>query len=184
MYCQKCGAPTDDQAAFCDKCGSALQRPQGGTVATPTAQTVLYYAGWEKRIVASFIDGAIFTAIEIVGVILIALGLANGGDASADPDSAGVVYLVFSVVFFAVYFAYFSIMESSSRQATLGKMAMGIVVTDSNGRRISLGRALGRNLGKLISGIILYIGYIMIAFTAKKQGLHDIMADCLVMVKR
>lgn len=182
MFCHKCGAQNNDQAAFCDKCGAALQKSEGGTVATPTAQIVLY-AGWEKRIVASFIDGAIFTAIEIVGVILIALGLANGGDASADPDSAAVVYLVFTVVFFAAYFAYFSIMESSSRQATLGKMAMGIVVTDSNGRRISLGRALGRNLGKIISGIILYIGYIMIAFTAKKQGLHDIMANCVVVKK-
>jgi uncharacterized RDD family membrane protein YckC len=78
---------------------------------------------------------------------------------------------------------YFAIMESSSRQATLGKMALGIVVTDISGRRISFARATGRQLGKIISGMILYIGYLMIAFTQRKQGLHDIMAECLVVVK-
>jgi len=75
-------------------------------------------------------------------------------------------------------------MESSSRQATLGKMALGIVVTDMDGKRISFGRAVGRNLGKIISQIILLIGYFMIAFTQKKQGLHDIIANCLVVVKK
>jgi uncharacterized RDD family membrane protein YckC len=75
-------------------------------------------------------------------------------------------------------------MESSSRQATLGKMALGIVVTDMDGKRISFGRAVGRNLGKIISQIILFIGFLMVAFTQKKQGLHDIIANCLVVVKK
>ncbi len=63
-------------------------------------------------------------------------------------------------------------------------MVLGIVVTDMNGQRISFGRATGRYLGKIISQIILFIGYLMIAFTEKKQGLHDIMASCLVVVKK
>jgi uncharacterized RDD family membrane protein YckC len=63
-------------------------------------------------------------------------------------------------------------------------MVLGIVVTDTDGKRVSFGRALGRNLGKIISSIILLIGYFMIAFTEKKQGLHDIMANCLVVVKK
>ena len=79
---------------------------------------------------------------------------------------------------------YYALMEGSAKQATLGKMALGIVVTDTQGRRVSFTRATGRYFGKIISGIILYIGFIMIAFTEKKQGLHDIMADCLVVVKR
>ena len=74
-------------------------------------------------------------------------------------------------------------MESSSTQATLGKMAMSIVVTDISGNRVSFGRATGRHFAKIISAIILYIGYLMIAFTEKKQGLHDIIADTLVEVK-
>ncbi len=63
-------------------------------------------------------------------------------------------------------------------------MVLGIVVTGADGQRISLGRALGRNLGKIISSLILLIGYFMVAFTEKKQGLHDIMANCLVVVKK
>jgi uncharacterized RDD family membrane protein YckC len=79
---------------------------------------------------------------------------------------------------------YWPLMECSSRQGTLGKRAIGIVVTDIDGRHISFARAVGRNLGKIVSAIIYYVGFIMIAFTKKKQGLHDITANCLVVVKR
>ena len=59
-------------------------------------------------------------------------------------------------------------------------MALGLKVTDMEGNRISFGRATGRYFGKIISGMILYIGYIIAGFTEKKQALHDIMANCLV----
>ena len=59
-------------------------------------------------------------------------------------------------------------------------MALSIRVTDTAGQRISFLRALGRNLAKIISGAILLIGYIMAAFTERKQALHDIIAQCLV----
>jgi uncharacterized RDD family membrane protein YckC len=49
------------------------------------------------------------------------------------------------------------------------------------GRRISFARASGRYFGKILSSAILMIGYIMAGFTAKKQALHDILADCLVL---
>jgi uncharacterized RDD family membrane protein YckC len=75
---------------------------------------------------------------------------------------------------------YFALMESSSRQGTLGKMALGIKVTDLSGNAISFGRATVRHFGKILSTIILLAGYLMVAFTAKKQGLHDMIAGCLV----
>jgi len=75
-------------------------------------------------------------------------------------------------------------MESSSRQATLGKMAVGIIVTDLEGNKISFGRATARHWAKVISGLTLFIGYIMTGFTAKKQALHDMIAECLVVVKK
>ncbi len=75
-------------------------------------------------------------------------------------------------------------MESSSQQATLGKIALGIMVTDLSGNRISFARASGRHFTKILSGIILYIGFIMAGFTEKKQALHDIIADCLVVKKQ
>ena len=62
-------------------------------------------------------------------------------------------------------------------------MALGIKVTDLDGNRISFGRATGRHFAKWLSALILGIGYIMVAFTAKKQGLHDQVASCLVVNK-
>ena len=71
-----------------------------------------------------------------------------------------------------------------SSQATLGKMALGLKVTDVHGRRLTFGNALGRSLAKILSGLILAIGYIMAAFDDRKQGLHDKMASTLVMKTR
>ena len=78
---------------------------------------------------------------------------------------------------------YYALLESSSWQATLGKKALGLEVTDLEGRRISFGRASGRFFGKIISAIILYIGFLMAGFTEKKQALHDMMAGTLVIRK-
>lgn len=88
-----------------------------------------------------------------------------------------------SLVFVIVGWLYFALMESSAKRATIGKMLLGIVVTDLGGNRISFGRATARFWSKIISGLILYIGFIMAGFTEKKQGLHDIIAGTLVLKK-
>jgi uncharacterized RDD family membrane protein YckC len=75
--------------------------------------------------------------------------------------------------------AYFVLFESSSKQATPGKMVLKIVVTDENGRRISLARAFGRNLARIIDSLFL-IGYIICGFTARRQTVHDLLANTLV----
>jgi uncharacterized RDD family membrane protein YckC len=72
-------------------------------------------------------------------------------------------------------------MESSTWQATLGKKILGLKVTDLAGNRISFARASGRFFGKILSGMILGIGFLMAGFTARKQALHDILAGCLVL---
>lgn len=79
-----------------------------------------------------------------------------------------------------VLLVYYAFMESSQYQATLGKMALGIKVVDQNNERISLGRAVLRNLSKYLSYLILCIGYIMIIFDERKQGLHDKIADTFI----
>lgn len=79
-----------------------------------------------------------------------------------------------------LYYLYFAIMESSSLGATLGKRALNIRVTDIDGNRISFIKATGRYFAKIISAIILFIGYIMVAFDDRKQGLHDRLAGTLV----
>jgi uncharacterized RDD family membrane protein YckC len=75
---------------------------------------------------------------------------------------------------------YYSLMESSPWQATLGKRALGLQVTDLHGNRISFGRATGRYFAKIVSGLTLSIGYLMAGFTRRKQALHDIISECLV----
>ena len=87
------------------------------------------------------------------------------------------------VTFVATVFGswlYEAFMESSSYQATLGKMIFGMKVTDLNGNRISFERATGRHFAKWLSAMVLFIGYIMVGFTERKQGLHDLLAGTLV----
>jgi uncharacterized RDD family membrane protein YckC len=91
--------------------------------------------------------------------------------------------LVILVTLFLVPWIYYAAMESSFKQATLGKMALGISVTDMHNKRISFWRASGRYFGKFISSVILMIGFIMPIFTEKKQALHDMIAKCLIISK-
>jgi uncharacterized RDD family membrane protein YckC len=89
--------------------------------------------------------------------------------------------LMFSAtISFVINLLYYSLLESSAWQGTLGKKALGLAVTDLEGRRISFGRAVGRWFAKIISSLTLLIGYIMAGFTAKKQALHDMIAGTLV----
>jgi uncharacterized RDD family membrane protein YckC len=79
------------------------------------------------------------------------------------------------------YWLYFAVFESSPRQATPGKMMVGLFVTDEQGRRIGFARALGRTLGKVLSQMFCWLGYILALFTARKQALHDLIASTLVL---
>jgi hypothetical protein len=79
-----------------------------------------------------------------------------------------------------LYWLYFALMESSANQATFGKMALGIKVTDLQGNSISFGKASGRYFAKLVSACTLGVGYVMAGFTKRRQALHDMMVGCLV----
>jgi uncharacterized RDD family membrane protein YckC len=139
------------------------------------------YAGFWERFAAASIDGIIITIGGIIiGIILGTIMVASGTD---DPEVLEGLGGIGNILGFFLGWLYQSVMESSPTQATLGKMALGIKVTDLSGERIGFGKATGRYFGKIISGLILLIGYIMVAFTEKKQGLHDMMAGCLVVSK-
>jgi uncharacterized RDD family membrane protein YckC len=95
----------------------------------------------------------------------------------------GIIFILLPVIIAATWL-YFALMESSTRQATVGKIALGLYVTDLQGRRLSFGRATGRFFAKIITGLVpFFIGYIMAGFTARKQALHDMIAGCLVLKK-
>jgi len=133
------------------------------------------YAGFWLRLVAYIID-----IIVLMGASFV-LGLFLGIIA---PDIVGLESEgVWNVLGIGIAWIYYASMESSSKQATLGKMALGLKVTDLEKKPISFGKATGRFFGKILSVIILGIGFLMIAFTEKKQGLHDQLAGCLVLKK-
>jgi len=143
-------------------------------------------AGFGPRLGAYLIDAIIlFVANLIIGFIFgagIAGAASTGSDAGAAAALGGAIlgYLIL-VVLSIVYFAYF---WSSKSQATPGKMAVGLKVVDKNtGGRISFGKGILRVIGYYISGLILYIGFLMIAFTDKKEGLHDMIAGTGVVKK-
>ena len=126
----------------------------------------------------------IFSLPFIVGIVFSALGMSKCSEFNDSTflGIAGIVGSVFALILVnvAAGWLYYSLMESSKTQATLGKMALSLKVTDLEGNKISFGRATGRYFGKIISGMIMMIGYILAGITEKKQALHDMMAGCLV----
>jgi len=139
----------------------------------------LEYAGFWIRLVALIIDNIVLWVINMVlsfALIGSSVGLGSFGSGEGFGAMMGVYYLVS----LTINCAYFALLESSSKQATLGKMAVGIKVGDERGQRISGLNAVGRWFSKIISYIILFIGFIMAAFDVKKQGLHDKIAGTVV----
>jgi len=82
-------------------------------------------------------------------------------------------------IFNLMVWIYFSVLDSSSWQASVGK-ALGLKVVDKNGDRISFGRATGRHFAKIIYGLTILIGYMMVGWTKRKESLHDMIAATLV----
>jgi uncharacterized RDD family membrane protein YckC len=199
FFCNKCGAQNAAGAQFCSRCGAPTVAATGAVPpAVPGAApgAVPYYAaypgtvpvagvrygGFWIRVVAAIID-AIIIRVVVWPLHLFFGGLSIAGALSGiHPFGLGI--LGGGVTIIATLFGswlYEAFMESSSYRATLGKMIFGMKVTDLNGNRISFERATGRHFAKWLSGLILCIGYIMVGFTERKQGLHDLLAGTLVL---
>jgi uncharacterized RDD family membrane protein YckC len=169
------------------------QGPQGWPV--PPQQMMvpqMPYAGFWMRFLAFLIDWVIliaaFGVLFVIALLIMGGGALFSGNESVEDFSdalagVGVLLLVLLILGFVVgVWLYFAKSESSASQATIGKRAVGIYVTDLNGQRITFGRASGRVFSCIITRMIpLAIGYIMAAFTEKKQALHDMIASTLVL---
>lgn len=156
-----------------------------------TPEKITTYAGFWWRFIASIIDGFIlgFASSFFVIPFILVFGISAATFENMDMDSEEALMflvpfigaiLILTIILYVIQWLYFALMESSSRQATLGKMLFGIKVTDLEGNRITFTKATGRYFGKIISGMIMNIGYIMAGFTERKQALHDMLANCLV----
>jgi uncharacterized RDD family membrane protein YckC len=129
------------------------------------------YAGFWRRLAAYLIDGILLGAVQsvlAVGVLMMAPrdlhALANLAPVSA-----------------AISWAYFALFESSPMRATVGKYAIGLYVSDKHGDPITFRRATARYFLKILSSLTLMAGWIMAAFTPRKQALHDVLAGTLVL---
>lgn len=171
-------APTEPQSPYAPP-RTALQNS-----ADYAAGGEVVYAGFWKRFAAYSIDSfALAVVFGVVGGILGAagaIGIANMDDPSAAVGGLGVTFAVFYVAEIILMALYFAMMHASVRQATLGKMAVGIKVTDDAGQPISFSRGIGRFFATIISSLILGIGYVMAGFTDRKRALHDMIASTLV----
>jgi len=148
------------------------------------------YAGFWKRVLAHLVDGLVVWVcmLPIASVYREKAGeFANAIGPQTSPQNAiaalmvlmpiTLEYFAFCLIVGLLYYAGF---ESSNLQGTPGKLALGIKVIDTEGQRVSFARATGRHFSKIVSGMTLLIGYIMCAFTERRQCLHDMMAGCLV----
>jgi uncharacterized RDD family membrane protein YckC len=180
--------------------GELLKRSPMRQMTPVGMDQTLEYAGFWKRVLASLIDVILLSTIYFVlGLALgynpiteiqevIRKSLENPGGPPVQPNPAPATY-----AFMLGNWLYKALLESSKLQGTLGKLALGIVVTDLEGRRVDFGRATLRYalgwvvnlLGLvpafgLVSGVLGFVDVVVVAFTPKKQALHDMLAGCLV----
>jgi uncharacterized RDD family membrane protein YckC/type II secretory pathway pseudopilin PulG len=155
----------------------------GTTPSAPVSPAVEpRWAGFWLRLAAALVDGVVlFLGAMVLNLFVgFAVGVAMGAS-RADPETLGPVLGGSMLAVNALAgWLYFALMESSGRQATLGKMALGLAVADGNGYRIGFGRATGRHLAKLLSMLPAYLGFLGAAFTRRKQALHDLLAGTVV----
>jgi uncharacterized RDD family membrane protein YckC len=212
LFCPKCGATIASGTAFCGNCGNpvvqhAIANPTVHPAYPPSSPVSPYsgvagfqnmqnfpYADFWLRALAHLIDGLIVSVACLI-LLLPFFGLTGAGKHFAnlphqpDPnaEAAFMATFIFLIIIFAIIavvlqWLYFAYLESGEKQATWGKQAMGMYVTDMAGQRITFGRASGRFFAKIVSGLVPFlIGYIMAAFTARKQALHDMIANTLVL---
>ncbi len=185
MKCSQCGEENPARATYCMRCGHrvALEsrrgvRPDGGTAAGPPSDRAAYGGFW-RRVAATLIDGVLIGVPQVV-----AQALLSPQTMAPPPEpvltAADGVWLLINIV---VAWLYWAGMHSSRYQATVGKMALGLRVADYYGERISFLRATGRHFAEFLSALIFGIGYLMVVFTRRRQALHDLMAETLVVRK-
>jgi uncharacterized RDD family membrane protein YckC len=204
MFCPKCGKETDASGKFCQWCGADIE-------SLPTAKPVIaaaeeeegpevgVYSGLGRRFIAFVIDTIL---ILLIGIVVVSFfNLANGIKyayylivqrapvseltESGTLDAALIpIIAAFGMLIIIIPWLYYAGFESSRSQATPGKLLMRTVVTDLEGNKPTFARVTLRHFAKFISAIPIFIGFLMIGLTEKKQGLHDKIAGCLVLLQQ
>ena len=132
------------------------------------------YSGFWKRFAAFIIDSVIVSLVILILSAGMGFSVGIGGVGGPGASLLGILIAV------AAPWLYWAGMESSKHQATIGKMALGMAVTDNFNNRLTFLRASARYSGKLLSSMTLLAGFIMAGFTQRKQALHDMLAGSVV----
>ena len=190
-------APPAAGIGFCSECGrqfpsSELVLIGGRSVCAGCKQTALQqiregtatisgrkYAGFWIRAAAFIIDALILGSINVVLSMVMLAPLTRGQEPTAAAAGAVAVYLLLSVAIGIAYEAWFLV----NKGATPGKLVLGLRVICNNGNRITWGLAIGRYFGRTLSSMILFIGFLMVAWDEQKRALHDRICDTRVVEK-
>ena len=116
------------------------------------------YAGFWQRFLAGIIDSIILIVIEVILIFIPIIGW---------------------ILSLFVTWLYFGIQHSSTKQATFGMRALDIKITNENHGKIGFWRATGNFYLTVISALVVFIGFLMIAFTSRKQGFHNLISRTL-----
>jgi len=188
-------------AQSCQNCGLTLSSNLAPTQAAAPARAyapappVAYappsiYGGFWIRFLAHLIDhiilGVVAAPLFFITVLPTIIRIAQQADRDQEPSPELIVAIISSVfVYIALAFVgqwlYEALLTSSSWQGTIGKKVLRLKVVDEAGNRIGFGRATGRFFAKILSSMFMCIGFIMIGFTERKTGLHDMLAGTRVL---
>ena len=139
--------------------------------------TEIQYAGFWDRFAALVADVVVLVLLGVgIGFVLVFFRTAMGLE-SAWSDNTD------RAIGFVIGWFYFAGMEASRFQATLGKLGIGIIVVDSEGGKVSFKMASWRYVAKLISWVVFFLGFVVAAFTPRKQAFHDFAANTIVVKK-
>jgi uncharacterized RDD family membrane protein YckC len=201
MICPKCGKETDALGKFCQWCGEDIVSVPETPIATPEEEEcpdIGVYAGLGRRLIAFVVDFILILLFDLVAAFV--LGLTRGVQnlyfylvqhapiSSLTPEGTtmaffGSIVASYGVLLIIIPWLYFAGFESSRSQATPGKLLMRIVVTDLEGNKPSFARVTLRHFAKIISALVIFLGFLMIGLTRNRQGLHDRIAGCLVLLQ-
>lgn len=155
--------------------GPAVPPPRGAAAAPHALSGE--YAGFWLRFVAQLLDALVCVLISFFVLTLFVCFFPKPDDTTVPRPAVAVTVYFLNALLIWLYNA---LMESSPLQATVGKLACGIMVSGSQGRRISFLRATGRHIAKFNLSTILLVGFVITPFNARKQALHDLIADTVV----
>lgn len=185
MICNSCGFNPTNSDKFCQGCGNTTKSGQEMCVNCNAMlvknDSTNLYAGFWLRLGAFILDGLIISVpigiFMMLYLTVTTIGMTSESEAGEPSDLEALIFIALLI---GIYIFYYAGLLATPWQATPGKKLVGIKVTDREGNRISFLRAVWRLIAMSFSGMIIYIGYIMIGFTSKKQGLHDFIASTIV----